>query len=361
MTKDEKELFKFVSEPKYRTKVLSKLKKEEDKRYQNKVQSAKEERLRLVNLRQQEINNIENSRWEIYANGNLRINWVEGCVLINNNKVLFSSIKGAELNEIDGFRTVTTETSTTKKNPSIGGAVAGGLIGGKAGAAIGGAGLNKARTTTHAYTKSIPTCNHIGVVIDVDGFKQEVIVINLEIDQSSNAYISAHNEAQHIIMRLREASNTPVPQSFIPSNKMQSVKEIEKQIDGSNERLNIVINERPTYQIPSIYRTKEQIHMSDQEYLNYLQEQDSKRLSVQKTDTNSSSESGALCIASMVLGIIGLLLTVVLFGIIPSIAGLVLGIVSLVTKKPKTGFAIAGVSISSIAIILFFVLLTAIM
>lgn len=361
MTKDEKELFKFVSEPKYRMKVLSKLKKEEDKRYQNKVQSAKEERLRLVNLRQQEINNIENSRWEIYANGNLRINWVEGCVLINNNKVLFSSIKGAELNEIDGFRTVTTETSTTKKNPSIGGAVAGGLIGGKAGAVIGGAGLNKARTTTHAYTNSIPTCNHIGVVIDVDGFKQEVIVINLEIDQSSNAYISAHNEAQHIIMRLREASNTPVPQSFIPSNKMQSVKEIEKQIDGSNERLNIVINERPTYQIPSIYRTKEQIHMSDQEYLNYLQEQDSKRLSVQKTDTNSSSESGALCIASMVLGIIGLLLTVVLFGIIPSIAGLVLGIVPLVTKKPKTGFAIAGVSISSIAIILFFVLLTAIM
>lgn len=361
MTKEEKELFRFVSEPKYRMKVLSKLKKEEDIRYQNKVQSAKTERLRLVNLRQQEINNIENSRWEIYANGNLRINWVEGCVLINNNRVLFSSIKGAELNEIDGFRTVTTETSTTKKNPSIGGAVAGGLIGGKAGAVIGGAGLNKARTTTHAYTNSIPTCNHIGVVIDVDGFKQEVIVINLEIDQSSNAYISAHNEAQHIIMRLREVSNTPVPQSFIPSNEMQSVKEIEKQIDGSNERLNIVINERPTYQIPSIYRTKEQIHMSDQEYLNYLQEQDSKRLSVQKEDTNSSSESGALCIASMVLGIIGLLLTVVLFGIIPSIAGLVLGIVSLVTKKPKTGFAIAGVSISSIAIILFFVLLTAIM
>ncbi len=367
MTKEEKELFRFVHEPKYREKVLVKVRKEEDEQYQNNVILAKNEREKLINLRQQEIARIENSRWEIYSNGQLRINWIEGCVVINNTRVLFSCIRGAELNIQDGFRTETTETSTTKKNPSVGGAVAGGLIGGKTGAVIGGAALNKARTTTHAYTNSIPTCSHMGVIIDVDGFKQEVVMINLQIDKSSQLYMSAYNEAQHIIMRLREVSRTPVPQTFIPSHEMQSVKDIEKQIDNATERLNYAINNRPQYKIPLIYRTREQVHMADEEYLNYLHEEDIKRENVQKSNDKREkkaktekmvvSGSPALSIASLVLGIIGLVFTVFVVGIIPSIIGLILGIIALATRKPKTGMAIAGVSVSAVAIVFFFALL----
>lgn len=367
MTKEEKELFRFVSEPKYREKVLVKFKKEEDIQYQNSVKIAQNERDRLINLRKQEIDRIENSRWEVYANGQLRINWVEGCVIINNAKVMFSNIRGAELNIKDGFRTVTTETLITKKKPSVGGAVAGGLIGGKTGAVIGGAVLNKAKTINNVYTNSIPICNHMGVMIDIDGFKQEVILINSTIDQSNGIYMSAYSEAQQIIMRLREVSATPVPQSFIPPHEMQSVKDIEKQIDIANDRLNYVTNNKPQYKIPTIYRTKEQVHMTDEEYLNYLQQEDRKRLDTSKTngmrkremrtEEKVSNGSGALSIASMVLGIVGLILTVVVVGIVPSMVGLILGIVSLVTQKPKKGMAIAGISISSVAIILFCMLL----
>lgn len=364
MMKEEKELFRFVTEPKYREKMLAKSKKEEDKQYQNNVKMAQNERDRLINLRQQEIFRIENSRWEVYANGQLRINWTEGCVVINNNRVLFSSIRGAELNAQDGFRMETTETSITKKNPSIGGAVAGGLIGGKAGAVIGGTGLNKARTTTNSYTNSIPTCNHMGVVIDVDGFKQNVTIINSQVDQSSKMYMSAYNEAQQIIMRLREVSHTPVPQSFIPAREMKSVKDIEKQIDGANEKLNFAINNRPQYKIPAKYRTQEQSHMTDEEYLNYLREEDAKRAGATKQKTvKDVNEIGspAMSIASLVLGIAGLILTVFVIGIAPSIVGLVLGIVALVSGKPKTGIAIAGVSVSAVAIVFFFALLISIM
>lgn len=371
MTKEEKELFRFVAEPKYREKMLSKSKKEEDKKYQNNVKMAQNERDRLINLRQQEISRIENSRWEVYANGNLRINFVEGCITLNGNKVLFSSVKGAEFNSQDGVRTVITETSTTKRNPSIGGAVAGGLIGGRAGAVIGGAGLNKARTTTNSYTNSIPTCNHMGVVIDIDGFKQEVTIINSQVDQSSKIYMSAYNEAQQIIMRLREVSHTPVPQSFIPAHEMKSVKDIEKQIDGANEKLNFAINNRPQYKIPVKYRTQEQSHMTDEEYLNYLREEDTKRAGETKQKgvkektikVKDGNETGshAMSVSSLVLGIVGLILTIFVVGIVPSIVGLTLGIVALVSGKPKRGMAIAGVSVSAIAIVFFFALLISIM
>lgn len=67
--------------------------------------------------------------------------------------------------------------------------------------------------------------------------------------------------------------------------------------------------------------------------------------------------SGGMCTASMVLGIVGLVLTFVVIGIVPAIIGLVLGIIALVGKKPKRGQAIAGVVLSGIAIILFALLM----
>ena len=69
------------------------------------------------------------------------------------------------------------------------------------------------------------------------------------------------------------------------------------------------------------------------------------------------NSSSGMCTASMVLGIVGLVLTFVVIGIVPAIIGLVLGIIALVGKKPKRGQAIAGVVLSGIAIILFALLM----
>ena len=71
-----------------------------------------------------------------------------------------------------------------------------------------------------------------------------------------------------------------------------------------------------------------------------------------------NNASAGMCTASMVLGIVGLVLTFVVIGIVPAVIGLVLGIIALVGKKPKRGQAIVGVVLSVIAIMLFALLMT---
>lgn len=63
-----------------------------------------------------------------------------------------------------------------------------------------------------------------------------------------------------------------------------------------------------------------------------------------------TSNKRGLAIASMVLGIIGLVLACLSIGLFPAIIGLALGIVSLATHRGGHGMAIAGVVTSSIAV-----------
>lgn len=77
----------------------------------------------------------------------------------------------------------------------------------------------------------------------------------------------------------------------------------------------------------------------------------------QSQSQQSKNSSGGMCTASMVLGIVGLVLTFVVIGIVPAIIGLVLGIIALIGNKPKRSQAIAGVVLSGISIILFALLM----
>lgn len=63
-----------------------------------------------------------------------------------------------------------------------------------------------------------------------------------------------------------------------------------------------------------------------------------------------TSEKRGLAIASMVLGILGLVLACLSIGLFPAIIGLILGIISLATHRGGHGMAIAGVVTSSIAV-----------
>ena len=67
-----------------------------------------------------------------------------------------------------------------------------------------------------------------------------------------------------------------------------------------------------------------------------------------------------MAIASMVLGIAGLILTFIIIGIIPAVIGLILGIVALVTKKPKKGMSITGIVLSVLSILLFIIIMSSI-
>lgn len=81
---------------------------------------------------------------------------------------------------------------------------------------------------------------------------------------------------------------------------------------------------------------------------------------VQNERNNKNNGSGSMAIASMILGIAGLILTFIIIGIIPAVIGLILGIVALVTKKPKKGMSITGIVLSVLSILLFIIIMSSI-
>ncbi|MDY5180486.1 hypothetical protein [Butyribacter sp.] len=281
MANTDKELFKFVNDPKYREKVINRIHKEEDHEYAKRVKTVKNERDKIIKARNDEIKRIENSRWEKYADGKLEVNRTEGKAKINGTECLFSSIKGASLNMMSGARIVTTEQShsKSKKHASIGGAVVGGMILGPVGAVAGGVGLGKTKTKTSGSTVSnqIPTCIHLGVTVNIDGFISEIVLISSQVDQASIAFNKAQSEAQALIAQLGCLAHTQVPTSFLRPDEEMSVKNIDVQIANKQKEVEIVIENRPTYALPLVYRMPQQQKMSDAEYLQYLSATDEQR------------------------------------------------------------------------------------
>lgn len=199
MANEERELYKFVNDSKYRDKVIAKIHKNDDNAYNKRIKQIEKERDVLSKSRTKEIIRIANARWEKLADGKIMVNRTEGKIQINNSIALFSSIQGAELNMMVGSRIVTTENTqtTSKKHASLGGAVAGGLILGPVGAVVGGVGLGKTKgkTTGTTVSNQIPTCTHLGVMVNIDGFVSEVVLIANQVDQSSFSFSKAQSDA----------------------------------------------------------------------------------------------------------------------------------------------------------------------
>jgi len=282
MANEEKELYKFINDSKYRDKVIAKLHRNEDAAYDKRIKQIEYEKSLLNKKKTNEITRISKAGWEKIAGGKLMVNRTEGKIQINNTTALFSSIKGAELNMMVGCRVVTTENSKTKskKHASLGGAVAGGVLFGPVGAVAGGVGLGKTtgKTTGTSVSKQIPTCTHLGVMVNIDGFISEVVLISDQVDQSSFTFSNAQNKAQNIIAQLRTLAKIPVPTQFLKPEEESTVKAIENQIENKQLEMQNAINNKPTYALPSIYRTVEQKEMSDEEYLEYLKNMDTQKM-----------------------------------------------------------------------------------
>lgn len=253
LSKEEIEKIKFEYDPIFHDKIISRVHKVQDKKYANNVKIAENNVKKLIKERINEINRINKKRWQSVGNGNLMYNLVEGKININKTIHLFSSIKGAEVNKEDSYRVVTTENGKSKKHASLGGAVAGGLLFGAVGAIVGGTALGKTTSKGESISNSIPTCNHIGVIVDIDGFKSEVILLNHTVNQSSLVYKIALQEAQEIVSKLHFLATQPVPKTFTKVEDEQSVLDIGKSIAEAQKELERVKANKPTYEIPEKY------------------------------------------------------------------------------------------------------------
>ncbi len=275
-----KELTKFLSDPKYRKRVVERIHKDEDKAYNKRIKEIEDQKNRQIKERTAELVRLEKSRWQDIG-GNVFVNKTEGKVRINNSEVLFSDIKGAEMNIVYGSRIITTsnEKTKTKKHASLGGALVGGLAFGAAGAVVGGVGLakTKGKTTGKTISNQIPTCLHLGVNVNLNGFVSEVVLLSHQVDQSGIEFIKAQSSAQNLISQLGTLANMPVPETYIRVEDEPSVKSIENRISETERNLKIAIEKRPVYAIPNLYRTEEQKEMTDAQYLKYLSNTDTER------------------------------------------------------------------------------------
>lgn len=280
-----KELTKFVENPQYRQKVINRIHKEANAAYDKEIERIEKEETRLVKARSSEIARLVTARQELLAGGKLVVNRTEGKIRFNNREALFSSIRGAELVKVDGVRVVTIEKG--KRGPSLGGAVAGGLVGGGVGAVIGGATLGKKRTTS--TSDQIPTCLHLGVNINIDGFVSEVVLIDRQVDQASAQFSKAYQDAQNMVSLLGMLANTPVPRTYLKVEEEPSVKQLDEEIAVKREELQGAKQSKPVYALPAVYRTEEQKELSDEDYLAELEKKDKERFTAEELEKQKAA------------------------------------------------------------------------
>lgn len=253
ITPEEIDKIKFAYDPVFKQKVIDKVHADCDKKYRESVNNAEKNVKELEHSRVKEITRIENARWENIVIKNLRFNTTEGVLLINNSRVPFSSIKGAAVNISESYRIETKETGKSKKHASVGGALAGGLFFGPVGAIVGGTALGKTTHKGQTNTNSIPTATHIGVIIDVNGFNNEVSLLDRTVDQDSMTFVATIQKAQQIISKLQYISTLAVPETFLKAEEEDSVLAIDQAIVSAKNELEQVKANVPTYDIPSKY------------------------------------------------------------------------------------------------------------
>lgn len=237
----------------YLNRVINKVHKDQDKDYRNAIKRVENKIKKLQNNKIWEINRIAKSRWKSVGIKTFQYNLTEGKVTINGTTYLFSDIKGAEIITQDSYRVITTENSKSKKHASLGGGLLGAAVAGPVGAVVGGSVLGKTKTKGQSVSNSIPTCNHIGVNVNIKGFNTEIVLLSNTVDQSSVQYNNAQRNAQMILDKLRILANTDVPKSFLKPEEEQSVINIENEIIDANKELEEVKNDKPTYEIPEKY------------------------------------------------------------------------------------------------------------
>lgn len=220
ITKEDITKIKFEYDPLFRNKVESKVRKDADDAYERRIRNCEDNLENLEEKRAAEIEKLTAARWEAVADGEVKFNMTEGKVSINGTQSLFSAIIGAELNKEDSYRLVAGKPTKDQPNPP---------------------------------SVKVPTCNHVGVMVNVGGYQSEVVLLKVTADQSDKAYTKAMKNAKEIITKLRYLATVPVPESYLPVEDEASVIAIDDKIIEATRELDAAKADKPTYDIPDQY------------------------------------------------------------------------------------------------------------
>jgi len=256
LSNEEISQIKFEYDPIFHDKVIKDIHTSQDNLYMNNVKTAEARVNELTNAKKREINRIRNKRWESIANGKLKFNIVEGKVEINKSTYLFSSIKSAEIVKENSTREEKIEKSSSKKHISYTGAIAGKMLLGPVGAVLGGA-TGRKDIDTHVVSNTIPICLHLSVTVDIDGFKNDIILISKPTDLTDSIYVEALDNAEEIVSKLLYLSKQPVPKKYLEVEEEPTVLELDKKLDIAKKELKEIKANVPTYEVPEVYIKKQ--------------------------------------------------------------------------------------------------------
>ena len=220
ITKEDITKIKFEYDPIFRNKVESKVRKTADDAYERRIRNCEINLQDLEDERADEIRRLTAARWETVGDAAVKFNMTEGKVSINGSETIFSAIIGAELNKEDSYRLVAGKATKDQPNPP---------------------------------SVKVPTCNHIGVMVNVGGYQTEVVLLQVTVDQSDKTYAKAMKNAKDIITKLRYLATVPVPASYLPVEDEASVIAIDDKIIEANRELDAAKADKPTYDIPAQY------------------------------------------------------------------------------------------------------------
>lgn len=249
------EAYRFANDPIYREKIIDEIHKQENAAYEKRVREAEKVKEDLMKERKKELERLEDERWRM--EGKIMVNEEEGIVKIHGADYRFDSIHGAEINCVYGTRyeSETEEKGESKKHVSWGGAAVGGMVAGPVGAVVGGSAFGKTKSKTRAVTTfhNIPTCEHLGVNVNLNNFVTEIVILRKSTDQDSMEFRCGMIEAESLVQRLQGLAYTPVPENVVPLPECPSIKALDEKIKKAEETLCAVEAALPTYEIPEKY------------------------------------------------------------------------------------------------------------
>ena len=237
---EEIEKIRFKYDPIFHDKVVQEAREQSEEEYNLKLKDCENYLKQLLNDREEQVSRIYEERWKNVADGKLYYNLVEGKIRFNENEYFFSSIKGAEISKTETYRIYTTETGASKKHGSVIGAVAGAAVLGPIGAVVGGTSLGGTSNSGQSVSNSIPVCHHLGVLVDIDGFKDEIFILNKTVDQTSKVYVKALQSANNIVNKLHQLSTQPVPENPLQIEDEKIIKDIDKKIEKAKLELDSI-------------------------------------------------------------------------------------------------------------------------